>query len=398
MSVLDDFSLQCKFPFAKSGFMLKILVLTLVSGLCLMAEVAFSQVRTDESLKNRSGDRPEVQNRAGEDRAAIEKVAAYLDKMGRKDVGDKLRADFKSGKIYTSRIGANAEVNPGILGVGRSLALNDSIVMQTGTAKATSEQNVAGWALTIVHEYVHMNQWLPMETSWHETPAWAATIKENGLWIRKTLDEIKFVRQDTSLTPQERAQRLKELRRSLKALHDNFKVTLNEIRDKTAKGELDKDYKWQGVPPSGSSWVEGSTDIDTIQRLAEERVEDGFESNSNQTAPASTGKGMQPIRICNSTPAISSVRAKMYRFAKGKCDTPFSVFETNPLGQQDARTCDSAAVEAGHYCVYVIWEVLRREMHGDLRNAGGTYWVEIDVVENRANNFSFGRPARRASN
>lgn len=262
------------------GFERWLSVLAVVSGLGLTAFNARSQVKSDEALGNRGGDEPAVRARAGDDVVAIGKVAAYLDKMGRKDVGDALRADFRSGKIHVARVDANAELTAGILGLGRSLAISDAIINQTGTAKLTSEHAVAGWALTIVHEYVHLKQWLPMEDSWHETPAWAATIKENGLWIRRTLDEIQLVRKDAALTPQERAQRLAALRGTLKALHGNFKVTLNEIRDKTAKGELDKDHEWKGVPPAGSTWVEGTADIDALEKLAAERVQDGYEEDA----------------------------------------------------------------------------------------------------------------------
>lgn len=346
-------------------FAQRLSILVVVFGMGLPAGSARSQARTDESLGHRRGDDPGVRERAGEDVVAIGKVAAYLDKMGRKDVGDALRADFKSGKIHVARVDANAELTAGILGLGRSLAISDSIIGQTGTPRYTSEAAVAGWALTIVHEYVHLKQWLPMEDSWHETPAWAATIKENGLWIRRTLDEIQVVRKDASLTPQERAQRLTALRVTLKALHGNFEVTLNELRDKTAKGELDKDHEWKGVPPAGSTWVEGTANLDALEKLAAERVHEGYEDDA---AP-----GVM-LTFCLSAPIPETANVGVRVYGDDGIDYGW-------LGLRRNAPCTGYRVAAGHFRAIVNCKENRKDRDRSLAvESAREYKTEFDVV------------------
>ncbi|OGX14118.1 MAG: hypothetical protein A2351_08220 [Omnitrophica bacterium RIFOXYB12_FULL_50_7] len=256
------------------AFMRKILILLMVPVVFLMAGTAFS-LEVDSPTVG-SGDQVETHGPNPDHVAAINRVADYLDKMGRKDVGDKLRADFKSGRVYIAKIGANAEINAGILGLGRSLALSDTIINHNSSEESeANEKEAAGWSLTVIHEYVHMNQWVPMEVSVQETPAWGATLKENGQWIRKTIDKIGQTGSDTSLTPQDRAERLKELSQTLTGLQSNFKVMLNEIRDKVAKGGLNGDNEWQGVPPVGSREAKGTTDIDAIEKDADEQIQAG---------------------------------------------------------------------------------------------------------------------------
>lgn len=147
------------------------MTLLMIAALFLMAGDAFS-VR-DESLH--TGDKVETKGSNLDHVKAINTIANYLDKMGRKDVGARLRDDFKSGKVYIGKLesGANAEVTPGALRAGRTMAINETIINQMGSDRVkASGANVANWSLTVFHEYIHMGQWLPMEDSLHETPAW----------------------------------------------------------------------------------------------------------------------------------------------------------------------------------------------------------------------------------
>lgn len=233
----------------------------------------------------------------------------------------------------------------------------------------TSEHAVAGWALTIVHEYVHMRQWLPMEDSWHETPAWAATLEENGRWIRRTLDEIKLVRRDTSLTPQERAQRLATLRGTLKALHDNFKVTLNEIREKTAKGELDKDHEWKGVPPAGSTSEEGTAKLDTVGMLAEERVKDGREDD-----PVAD----EMVTFCLSAPPPELATIDVRVIGNDGIDYGW-------LGLRSTLRCAGYKVQPGHFRARVHCMGNRASDPKRAVETAREYKMEFDVVAGRDN-------------
>lgn len=265
------------------------LLRSLISGAFLVALLCHSGTAlpqvTDESLRDRSGDAVEARERSADEVKAVKQLADYLERMGSREVADKLRADFKSGRVHIGRIDANAEVNPGILGIGRSMALSDTLITQMGTDKVRAREDVvAGWALTVFHEYVHMKQWMPMEDSWHETPAWGATLRENGRWIRRTLDEIDRVGRDTSLTPQTRAERLQELRKALAAQHGVFKVTLNELRGKLAKGALDKHNGWQGVPPAEGREATGTTDLDALEKSADAFVKAGGTKAAAQSA------------------------------------------------------------------------------------------------------------------
>ena len=244
---------------------------------------------SDESLAARSGDKVETRPLNPDHVAAINKVADYLDKMGSKDTGNKLRADFKSGRVYIGKVGggANAEVNPGALGAGRSMAISDMILNQMGTDRVkASGANVASWALTIFHEYIHMDQLLPMETSMHETSAWAATLRKNGQWIRWTIDKIAPAGANTTLTPEERVARLQELRQTLIDLQGPLDVTLNEMRGKLKTGDLDKAYKWKGVPPAGGGDATGTTNIDILEAYAHAQIQAGLQEIDRLLADA----------------------------------------------------------------------------------------------------------------
>ena len=106
------------------------LLRSLVYGGFLIAALSWngpaSSQKTDESLRPRSDEEVGAQKRSADEEKAVRTLADYLEKMGSRDTADRLRADFKSGRVYIGRIDANAEVNPGILGIGRSMALSDT--------------------------------------------------------------------------------------------------------------------------------------------------------------------------------------------------------------------------------------------------------------------------------
>ena len=266
-------------PFVPGLSIFLLVVLSMMTGTAFAAE--------DESL--RTGDKVETRELNPDHVKVINTVADYLDKMGSKDTGKKLRADFKSGRVYIGKVGggANAEVNPGVLGAGRSMAISDLILNQLGSDRVkASGANVASWALTIFHEYIHMDQLLPMETSMHETPAWAATLRKNGQWIRWTIDKIAPLGANTALTPEERVARLQELRQTLIDLQGPLDVTLNEMRGKLNTGDLDKAYKWKGVPPAGGGDATGTTNIDILEAYAHAQIQAGLQEINRLLAEA----------------------------------------------------------------------------------------------------------------
>ncbi|MBF0479192.1 MAG: hypothetical protein HQL26_06880 [Candidatus Omnitrophica bacterium] len=272
-----------------------------VATVFLMAAPIFAA--TDETLHN--GDKVETRPPNPDQLAAINKMADYLDKMGRKEVGNKLRADFKSGTVYISKIesGANAEINPGALGAGRTMAINEIIINQMGSDRVkASGANVANWALTVFHEYKHMAQWMPMEDSSHETPAWSSTIKECGRWIRKTLNGIAPVGNSTTLAPKERVERLQELRQTLLDLQASFNVLVNELRGKLKTGDLDATYRWQGVPPAGDEQEStGTTNIGILEAYASAQVQAGVQEIDRLIAEAKKAavETLRTVRIDN---------------------------------------------------------------------------------------------------
>ena len=120
----------------------------------------------------------------------------------------------------------------------------------------------------------------------HETSAWAATLRKNGQWIRWTIDKIAPAGANTTLTPEERVARLQELRQTLIDLQGPLDVTLNEMRGKLKTGDLDKAYKWKGVPPAGGGDATGTTNIDILEAYAHAQIQAGLQEIDRLLADA----------------------------------------------------------------------------------------------------------------
>ncbi|MEI7751693.1 MAG: hypothetical protein WCJ71_06340 [Candidatus Omnitrophota bacterium] len=348
------------------SILLGVLVVFLMSGAAFAA--------TDVSMDARKGGKVETRAPNPEDVAAINKMADYLDKMGRKDVGDKLRADFKSGTVYIGKLGANAEINAGVFGLGRSLALSDASIGQMG-----SEAGEASWALTVIHEYVHMKQWMPMEDSWHETPAWGSTLRENGLWIRKTLDEINRVGSDASLTPQERVESLKKLSQTLTSLQGTLKVTLNEIRKKMAEGDLDKNNEWQGVPPSGFGEAKGTRDIDAIGKNADAEVEAGEQVIGQYIAQPSVK--IEPRPATAKKGDTIQLDVKLYNMPEGS-QTRYGWTVSNngkEISRSTEKSLSCVIDKPGQWTMRMLVKARDKE-NRMIKGKGGNDWLEDTVT------------------
>ncbi|MDQ8154374.1 MAG: hypothetical protein P3B98_06890 [Gemmatimonadota bacterium] len=113
---------------------------------------------------------------------ALQNVATTLRTMGRTDLADKLIRDYGTSKVRLGEPGSRATTAPAII-VPLVTNRRDNIMTldrKELTAQSDSRQTdrtpvtdgTLGWALTVVHEYVHMEQDNPTQTARFENAGW----------------------------------------------------------------------------------------------------------------------------------------------------------------------------------------------------------------------------------
>lgn len=184
--------------------------------------------------------------------ASILNIAVTLRAMGREDVAAKLIKDFERRKvIIADPQGGNATTDPPIIVPGITNRRDNIMTLNPGVANCganhVNRNPVAHitltWALTIIHEYVHMDQDNPLREPRFENSAWRATIAENQSWMRRVMSQIT---QAESRLPNnhDKISRITNLTRTLNDLRDIHNATLNGLKDEIAEGNVGAGLDW----------------------------------------------------------------------------------------------------------------------------------------------------------
>ncbi len=126
------------------------------------------------------------------ERTCIDRIAGMLVRVGEDKLASRLKRDFSKGRVQFGKLdpGETAAAGkdfldrltrkPNVMTLNREKAFQ-----QVADYRSASGVNplLLGWAATIAHEYVHMDQVNPTETAKHETPAWLESADAMRRWL-----------------------------------------------------------------------------------------------------------------------------------------------------------------------------------------------------------------------
>jgi hypothetical protein len=296
-------------------------------GLCLgllflsiAAPRSAAAQRTDEKL--RTGEK--IQAKAITPPRAVNNIAATLRAMGRTDVADRFIRDFENGIVLLGNPGSNATTDPPVIvpmvtnRKDNIMTLDRSTLISQCDTKATDRSPVSpgtlSWALTVVHEYVHMEQDNPLQIPRFENTAWRQAIDENQKWIRLVMFEIGVVELRMPDSP-EKLSRLKELTATLDNLRRVHDGSINSLKDEIQAGHVGAGVEWPRLDYGGDTdpgrvakdasaqidrnLTNARHDIDRLQRLLDASTVAKNPPPKPKPAPATppTGRPQSPARV-----------------------------------------------------------------------------------------------------
>ncbi|HOZ70522.1 MAG TPA: hypothetical protein PK328_14195, partial [Chitinophagaceae bacterium] len=155
----------------------------------------------------------------------IRYLTKALIRMGEPGIAKRLSEDYYKNKTvkftFIKSADGNAETGTGLKGKNY-INLSDNMLAAADMDKLLKERpygqssNLIGDALTVVHEYVHMDQTVPMNYPRWEDPAWQKTDKTLNNWVKKIEAEYKALR--NSPESKEKTAKLTELTDIIKKL------------------------------------------------------------------------------------------------------------------------------------------------------------------------------------
>lgn len=186
------------------------------------------------------------------ERITVRWLVSTLNRMGETKVAKRLMNDY----YVTKRIRfefipsseANAMTDPGIIR-DNSIILSESMLNVAEIDRLLKEKPygdkspLIGYALSIVHEYVHLDQTLPLNYPPWEDPAWQVTDKTLANWIKRIETEYNNTRKLPASAG--RTGKLNELKEIIKQLEGEIAQTRNSINGNIANGSLSSGQKWK---------------------------------------------------------------------------------------------------------------------------------------------------------
>ena len=203
------------------------------------------------ATKTSPGKRPIVLKTSDED-IAISLLARTFERMGEKDLAKRLITDYTQTKrvVFKNLGDVNAEVGRNWKGEN-VMTLNKSIAKQIASMKRLWDKepfhislNLVSRALTVYHEYIHMDQDNPKWEPKYEDPAWQATDKAITRWYNRLEKEYEDLRNEPP--NQERLAKLKELSNLLRQIAEQIgpmeEGIASNINDKALSPNLTWEY------------------------------------------------------------------------------------------------------------------------------------------------------------
>lgn len=217
--------------------------------------------REDETL--RSGEK--ISTRTLQPPLALQNVATTLRTMGRADLADRLIRDYGTAKVRLGDPGSRATTSPPII-VPLVTNRRDNIMTldkkqlttqcdTKGTDRNAVTDGTLGWALTVVHEYVHMEQDNPTQTARFENAGWREAVHENQSWMRSVMSKVS----EAERMPNSAAKvaRLRELSRQLELLRVVHQATINDLKEEIAAGHVGAGQEWPTIEAGTSADLNG---------------------------------------------------------------------------------------------------------------------------------------------
>lgn len=151
------------------------------------------------------------------EKTCIDRIATMLTRVGEAKLASRFKRDYAAGLIVFGELeaGSAAAAGKNITEMAsrtpNKMTLNrEKVFQQVADYRSASGLNplLLGWAATIAHEYVHMDQVNPTETAKYETPAWLESADAMRRWLGVFQRDFERAR---SLKEPERARLLAEL-------------------------------------------------------------------------------------------------------------------------------------------------------------------------------------------
>lgn len=158
-----------------------------------------------------------TQGRSVRERMTIQYLAQALKRMGEDQLARRLTEDYVRGRVHFGPVddgnGETGRVSDGHNEVTFTQDMLLGLADQDRLLKAkpySPTSQLIMWAVTVVHEYQHMDQEDPQGAPRWEDPAWQGTDRTVATWVRRLNDEFEGLRKQPS--SKERDARMDEVR------------------------------------------------------------------------------------------------------------------------------------------------------------------------------------------
>lgn len=131
------------------------------------------------------------------------------------------------------------------------------------------QDGTMNWALTVVHEYVHMGQDNPQQEPRHENAGWWQAIHENESWMRRVMSQTSAA--ENMPNSPEKIARLRELNRQLELLQGVQVGTVNSLQSEISEGHVGRDVDWPTV--DGGSTRDPGVIVQRSRRLIDTHIQ-----------------------------------------------------------------------------------------------------------------------------
>lgn len=198
-----------------------------------------------------------INGQSSREQLTIRWLAKTLNRMGETKLAKRLMEDYYTHKSvrfgsikdeYGRVMDANAASGRGANGKNE-IIFNESMLSRTGdqdrllTKKPYgASSSLISDAMTVVHEYVHMDQQDPDNKPAWEDPAWQTSDRTLNNWVKKIEAEYNAARNMPA--SKEKTAKLTELADILKKLNAELAVTREAIHNNIANESLSPNQKW----------------------------------------------------------------------------------------------------------------------------------------------------------
>lgn len=177
-------------------------------------------------------------------------IARTLERLGEKTLAKRFLQDYAVNKrVSFGDLGGDANAETGRGWSGNNELTIDSSFLKIADLERTyakrpygAQSILVSAAVTIFHEYQHMDQTRPRNVPRFEDPAWQATDAALNRWVRALQTEIEAtLKQPASAA---RAQKLAEIGDLMRQLKVEITALKDAIRTNEGNGTLSKGLKW----------------------------------------------------------------------------------------------------------------------------------------------------------